>query len=164
MTDLGNRFSDDEGERRGGKLLDPLARLRVPADQDAQADSRPSPVSRLRGRADLVAGICATLAVFLLAWPLLDRPTLNLPEVTDTGDEVATLTVRPLMENGAASVPDWAGLFDAYHIETTLRDASIRCNFGLPVDARVDRYLHAPLGDGTTIRVFLINPGKCPRF
>ena len=137
--------------------------LQAPTATGARDDVWHRLISSLRGRADLLAALCAVLAAALVAWPLLDRPSLHLPEVAETGDEVAALTVRPMMEDGIAKLPDWAGLFDAYHFETTLRDVSIRCNFGLPIDARIDRYLHAPLSEGTTIHVFLVNPGKCPR-
>ena len=163
MTDLGDRFADEEGERRTALVGDPLARLQAPTAADSRDDFWHRLISSLRGRADLLAALCAVLAAALVAWPLLDRPSLHLPEVAETGDEVATLTVRPMMEDGVARLPDWAGLFDAYHFETTLRDVSIRCNFGLPIDARIDRYLHAPLSEGSTIHVFLVNPGKCPR-
>ena len=163
MTDLGGRFADEEGERKTALSHDPLARLQAPASADARDDFWHRLISALRGRADLLALLCAVLAAGLLSWPLLDRPVLHLPEVAETGDEVAALTVHPMMQDGVATLPDWAGLFDAYHFETTLRDVSIRCNFGLPIDARVDRYLHAPLSEGTTIHVFLVNPGKCPQ-
>ena len=44
-----------------------------------------------------------------------------------------------------------------------VRDISIRCNYGLPSDARTDRYIHARLDAGSTIRIFLADPGVCPK-
>ena len=54
-------------------------------------------MSKLRGRPDLLAVVCAVLAALLVVWPLLHPPVLVLPEVADTGDEIATLTVRPML-------------------------------------------------------------------
>ncbi len=162
MKDLSGRFADEEARPRTETRHDPLARLEAPSPPDPEEDGSAFRRLRgaLRGRADLVAAGFAALAALLVLWPLLDPAPVPLPAVADTGDEVAILTVRPL-SGGAA--PDWFGLFKAYQLETMLRDISIRCTYGLPVDARVDRYLHAPLGVGTTIKVFLADPGKCPR-
>ena len=99
----------------------------------------------------------------LIAWPHLQPADIRLPAVSETGEEVATVKVRPLWDNDTAAPPDWYGLFNAYQLETTLRDISIRCNYGLPMDARVDRYLHARLETNTEIRIFLADPGTCPR-
>ncbi len=165
MKDLSDRFAQGEDGRKAEARPDPLARLQQPAPDDR--DESETPLRRwlaaLRGRADLLAAACAALAATLVLWPLLHPVVVQLPTIADTGDEVATLTVRPLSEGGVAAPPDWAGLFNAYQLETSLRDISIRCNYGLPVDARVDRYLHARLMAGTAIRVFLADPGACPR-
>lgn len=162
MKDLSGRFADEEGQPPAEARSDPLLRLQQPPPDEAP-DGR-DPLRRMRdavrGRTGVLTALPAALAAALLLWPLLAPPVVPLPPVAETGDEVALLTVRPL-----ANVPalDWYGLFNAYQLETSLRDISIRCNYSLPVDARVDRYLHAPLADGTTIRIFLADPGTCPR-
>jgi hypothetical protein len=163
MSDLGDRFADD-APKAALVQSDPLVRLQDAVASDAPGD-RPARrmLAALRGRTDLLAAVSAVLAAALLAWPLLFPPVVHLPEVAETGDEMATLTLQPLLTNGVAGVPDWSGLFDAYHLETRLRDISIRCTYGLPSDARVDHYLHAPLSAGSTLRVFLADPGTCPR-
>jgi len=165
MKDLSDRFAQGEEGRKADAPPDPLARLWQPAPGDG--DARETPPRRwfaaLRGRADLLAAVCAALAAVLVLWPLAHPAVVQLPPIADTGDEVATLTVRPLSQKGIAAAPDWAGLFNAYQLETSLRDISIRCNYALPVDARVDRYVHARLMSGTAIRVFLADPGTCPK-
>ncbi|HEY4942741.1 MAG TPA: hypothetical protein VII56_15035 [Rhizomicrobium sp.] len=166
MKDLSDRFAQGESERKAEAPADPLARLQQPSP-DGQ-DGQESPLRRwlegLRGRADLLAAASAMLAAALVLWPLLRPTEAPLPAIAETGDEVATLTVRPLSDGGVAMAPDWYGLFNAYQLETSLRDISIRCNYGLDSDARVDRYLHARLMAGTPVRVFLADPGKCPKF
>ncbi len=161
MKDLSGRFADDDTKRQADARSDPLARLEAPTPDDPGGDGGGLRrlLAELRGRADLFAAGCAALAAVLVLWPFLYPAPLPLPAVADTGDEVAVLTVRPLPQGGT---PDWFGLFKIYQLETTLRDISIRCHYGLPIDARVDRYLHAPLGSGTVVRVFLADPGKCP--
>jgi hypothetical protein len=165
MKDLSDRFAQGEATPAGEARADPLARLQRPSPDDPDGNEKPLQRWRagLRGRAELLTAICAALAAVLVLWPLLHPVTVQLPPIADTGDEVATLAVRPLSQNGVAAPPDWAGLFNAYQLETSLRDISIRCNYGLSSDARVDRYLHARLMAGTAIRVFLADPGTCPK-
>jgi hypothetical protein len=177
MKDLSNRFADENGAVKpgagndAGKSVapiaphpDPLARLGIDTP-DAETIARESPLrlwlAWLAGRADLLTVLAAAAAVALVLWPR--AAPVPLPAVAHTGDEVATLTVRPLSENGAATNPDWYTLFNAYQLETGLRDISIRCNYGLPSDARTDRYIHARLDAGSTIRIFLADPGTCPK-
>ncbi len=162
MKDLGGRFAEDDAARKAEARPEPLARLEapLPAEPVEEGNSLRRLWEALSGRADLLAAASAALAAALLLWPLANPHPVSLPAVADTGDEVAALTVRPLSGGVTA---DWYGLFNAYQLETTLRDISIRCNYGLPPDARIDRYLHAPLGAGTTIRIFLADPGRCPR-
>jgi hypothetical protein len=181
MKDLSDRFAQGDDAAKAAARPDPMAAARP----DPMAAARPDPLTRLQqaapddqtanerpvrhwfaalsGRADLLAAAGAALAAALVLWPLLHPAVVHLPAIADTGDEVATLTVRPLVENGVAAPPDWAGLFNAYQLETALRDISIRCNYALPADARVDRYLHARLTAGTAIHVFLADPGTCPK-
>jgi hypothetical protein len=173
MKDLSDRFAQGDEARKAGAQPDPMAaarpdpmaRLQQPAPDGQGDDERPLRrwLAALSGRADLLAAGSAAFAAALALWPLLHPVTVHLPAIANTGDEVATLTVRPLSEGGVAAPPDWAGLFNAYQLETSLRDISIRCNYGLPVDARIDRYLHARLTAGTAIRVFLADPGTCPK-
>ncbi|HXC54342.1 MAG TPA: hypothetical protein VNU97_03530 [Rhizomicrobium sp.] len=165
MKDLSDRFAKNEGENRPAARPDALARLHQPSPDDGapEAPSVRRWFGTLSGRSDLAAALCAALAAALVLWPLAHPPALALPAIAESGGEVATLTVQPLSENGVATAPDWYGLFNAYQLETSLRDISIRCNYGLPVDARVDRYLHARLPAGTAIQVFLADPGKCPK-
>lgn len=165
MKDLSDRFAQDDAKPQAeAPRVDPLARLHEAAPQAPVERTAPSPwLAALRGRADIVAASCAVLAVALALWPLLYPAQVHLPAVADTGDEVATLTVRPLTTDGVAAAPDWYGLFNAYQLETSLRDISIRCAYGLPSDARVDRYLHAKLAVGTEIRIFLADPETCPK-
>jgi hypothetical protein len=165
MKDLSDRFAQGDSAGKAGARPDPLARLQQPAPGDHDGGDKPARrgLADLYGRTDFLAAISAAFAAALVVWPLLHPVAVHLPAVADTGDEVATLTVRPLSEGGVAAPPDWAGLFNAYQLETSLRDISIRCNYGLPVDARVDRYLHARLTAGTAIRVFLADPGTCPK-
>jgi hypothetical protein len=168
MKDISNRFADSEHEpeRKLEARSDPLARLQdeVPEPEEVE---RQSALRRwlvyLSGRADLLATIAAAGASALVLWPHFHPQAVHLPAIAETGDEMATLTVHPLAENGVATSPDWYTLFNAYQLETSLRDISIRCNYGLPVDARVDRYIHARLDVGSTIRVFLADPGTCPK-
>lgn len=168
MKDISNRFADgeNEAERKPAARPDPLARLQEDTP-DAEQVARESPLRRwlvyLSGRADLLAVIAAAGAAALVLWPHFHPQVVQLPAIARTGDEVATLTVHPLAENGVAVSPDWYALFNAYQLETSLRDISIRCNYGLPVDARVDRYIHARLDAGSTVRVFLADPGTCPK-
>lgn len=165
MKDLSDRFAKAEDKRGAEARPDPLARLHQPSPDEREPEE--SPLRRwfdaLRGRGDLLAATCAGLAAALVLWPLAYPPLVSLPAVAETGDEVAVLTVRPLSDNGVTAAPDWGGLFNAYQIETSLRDISIRCAYGLPVDAKVDRYLHARLTTGTAIKIFLADPGKCPK-
>ena len=165
MKDLSGRFALSEGERKAEASPNLLARLQQSAldDQDVQGNARGRRLDALRGRADLLAAASALLVVALVLWPLLHKAVVSLPPIAQTGDEVAVLTVQPLMDGGIATAPDWNGLFNAYQLETSLRDISIRCNYGLETDARVDRYLHARLTAGTQVRVFLADPGKCPK-
>ena len=163
MKDLSDRFAASEGEHAVIAAPDPLMRLQPPEPDGPDRGSLRHWLDVLRGRADFLTAICVALAALAVLWPLLHPATVQLPAVADTGDEVATLTVRPLTDSGIAAAPDWSGLFNAYSLETSLRDISIRCNYGLAVDARVDRYLHARLTTGTAIRVFLADPGKCPK-
>ena len=169
MKDLGNRFGGDDSEPRieaRAPAIDPLDRLHQPAPAD---DAPPEPgalrlwLERLARRADVFAALAAAAAMALVLWPALRAAPAPLPAAAQTGDEVASLTVRPLFDNGVATAPDWVGLFNAYQLETGLRDISIRCNYGLAVDARTDRYLHARLEPGTRIKVFLADPGTCPK-
>ena len=166
MKDISNRFADGENEPERKPRPDPLARLQVETP-DAEQVARESPLRRwlvwLSGRADLLAVVAAAGAAALVLWPQFHPAPVQLPAVAQTGEEVATLTVHPLAENGGATSPDWYTLFNAYQLETGLRDISIRCHYGLPVDARVDRYIHARLDAGSTIRVFLADPGTCPK-
>ena len=153
MKDLSDRFAQEgdaaKAEARPDPMAaarpDPMARLQQAAPDGKEDNERPVRrwLAALRGRTDLLAAGSAALAAALVLWPLLHPVSVHLPAIADTGDEVATLTVRPLSENGVATPPDWAGLFNAYQLETALRDISIRCNYALPADARVDRYLHA---------------------
>lgn len=168
MKDISNRFAD--GEEPKGKPEpgpDRLARLQAETP-DADDPARESPWRRwlvwLSGRADVFAVLAAGAAAALVLWPQFHPVPVQLPAIAETGDEVATLTVHPLAEDGVAASPDWYALFNAYQLETGLRDISIRCNYGLPADARVDRYIHARLDAGSTIRVFLADPGTCPKF
>ena len=167
--DLSGRFGlgeDEERPQAKASTADPLARLNEP--EPGEGEQRPSHLRRwfdtLRKRADLMAVAFALLAAALVAWPALHPRVVLLPKVTETNTEIATLTVQPLAEGSVTTTPDWDGLFNAYQLETALRDISIRCNYALPPDARVDRYLHARLMAGQQIRVFLADPGTCPRF
>jgi len=168
MKDIRDRFADNENdpERKPASQPNALVRLQegVP---DAEQIARESALRRwlvyLSGRADLLAATAAAGAAALILWPHFHRQAVQLPVIATTGEEVATLTVRPLSENGVATSPDWYALFNAYQLETSLRDISIRCNYGLPVDARVDRYIHVRLDAGSTVRVFLADPGTCPK-
>ncbi len=164
MTDLGNRFSDGGQAPPRPPRSDGLVRLRGAAPDHASGDGAEGGwFGFLKGRADLLAACCAIAVAGLIAWPHLHPADVHLPPVSETGEEVATIKVRPLWDNGTAIPPDWYGLFNAYQLETSLRDISIRCNYGLPVDARVDRYLHARLETGTQIRIFLADLGTCPK-
>ena len=165
MKDLSDRFAHSEEPQAVDARPDPLARLQRDAPEGVEP---PESATRrlllaLRGRGDMLAAACAVLAGALVVWPLLHPVTVALPPIAESGDEVATLTVRPLSDGTVAAPPDWAGLFNAYQLETSLRDISIRCNYGLPVDARIDGYLHARLTVGTDVRVFLADPGVCPK-
>lgn len=170
--DLTGRFGeDDDGDdvapqHHADARPDPLARLKAPAPEEHEPPEE-SPWRKafdaMRGRADLLAATCALLAAVLVLWPALRPPVVLLPAVAERNTEIATLTVQPFTVNGVAAPPDWDGLFTAYQLETALRDISIRCNYGLPVDARTDRYLHARIALGTEIRIFLADPGECPR-
>lgn len=168
MKDITGRFADgdDAPEAKPVTPTGALARLQEEAP-DAEAPESESALRRrlvhLRGRADVLALAAAAGAVALVLWPHFHPEPVQVPAVAESGDEVANLTVHPLSEDGVATAPDWYSLFNAYQLETGLRDISIRCYYGLPVDARVDRYLHARLDVGSTIRVFLADPGTCPK-
>ncbi|MEJ1967464.1 MAG: hypothetical protein WDN03_02320 [Rhizomicrobium sp.] len=164
MKDLSHRFGDDESARKPpAPRPDPLARLHQPAPDEAP----PEPgvlrlrLERLSRRADVLAALFALAAIAAIAWPR--SAPAPPPDVAHAGDEVATLTVQPLSDNGTSAAPDWYALFNAYQLETALRDISIRCNYGLTPDARTDRYLHARLDPGTQIKIFLADPGTCPK-
>jgi len=168
MKDISNRFADgDEPERRPRRRADQLVRLQAETpdvDDVAQERAWRSWLVWLSGRADVLAVIAAAAAAALVVWPQFRPEPVPVPVIAETGDDFATLTVRPLAENGVATSPDWYTLFNAYQLETSLRDISIRCNYGLPDDARVDRYIHTRLDAGSTVRVFLADPGTCPKF
>jgi hypothetical protein len=165
MKDLSDRFAQGEDAPKAEARPDPMARLLHEPPEEPVVERAPTPgwLVRLRERADLIAAVCAVLAAGLMLWPLFHPVAVVLPTIAQTGDEMAVVTVHAMTEGGVAKAPDWAGLFNAYQLETSLRDISIRCTYGLPVDARVDRYLHAPLPAGTQIRVFLADPGMCPK-
>jgi len=164
MKDISNRFTDELPERRPEARPDRLARLQAEApDAEAVESAWRRGLVWLGGRAEVFAVLAAAGACALVLWPQFHPAPEPLPVVAETGDDFATLTVRPLAENGVATSPDWYTLFNAYQLETSLRDISIRCNYGLPADARVDRYIHARLDAGSTIRVFLADPGTCPK-
>ena len=166
MKDISNRFADgEEQERKPEARADRLARLHaeVPESDVAQDAAWRRWLAWLSGRADVLAVLAAAAAAALVLWPQFYPAPAPQPAIAQTGDDFATLTVRPLAENGTATSPDWYTLFNAYQLETSLRDISIRCNYGLPADARVDRYVHARLDSGSTVRVFLSDPGTCPR-
>ncbi len=161
MTDLGNRFADGGGAAPSpAPRPDGIDRLRQPSPPPRAAGRW---IGLVRGRADLVAAVCALAVAGLAVWPHVHPAAIRLPPIADTGDNIATIKVHPLWDNGVAAPPDWYGLFNAYQLETSLRDISIRCNFALPTDARVDLYLHARLETGTEIRIFLADPGTCPK-
>lgn len=174
--DLTGRFGEDGDDdddtpsapptRLADARPDPLARLEAPAPDEHEPPEESTwrkALDALRGRADLLAAACALLAAALVLWPQLRPTVVALPAVAERNTEIATLKVQPLVVNGVAAPPDWDGLFTAYQLETALRDISIRCNYGLPVDARTDSYLHARIALGTEINVFLADPGECPR-
>lgn len=160
MKDLGDRFGQGESAPRIEARADPLARLHA---HEPSENMKPPATSRLQAlfeRSDILALASAVLAAGLVLWPVVEPKTVALPSIVQTGEDVATLTVKPLADAG---VPDWYSLFNDYQLETALRDISIRCAYDLPVDARVDRYLHARLVTGTQVRIFLADPGTCPR-
>ncbi len=163
MTDLGNRFADGERAPAPPSRSDGLDRLRQPLPTQEPGGGAGQWMAFLKGRADLLAVACAMAVAGLVVWPHVHPAAVRLPPIAETGGDVATLKVQPLWDNGIANPPDWYGLFNAYQLETSLRDISIRCNYGLPMDARVDRYLHARLETGTELRIFLADPGTCPK-
>ncbi len=165
MKDLSGRFAEAGETQAKEARPDPLARLQhdEPDHPETAEPSSPSWLGIILARADLLAVICVALAAALVLWPMLHPAVVQLPAIAQTGDEVATLTVRPMTADGVSTAPDWSGLFNAYQLETALRDISIRCNYGLPVDARVDRYLHAKPTVGSEIKIFLADPGTCPK-
>jgi len=165
MKDLSDRFTQGDDAPKIEARPDPMARLLHEPPDAPVVPEKPSPnwLATLRARADLLAAVCAALAAVVVLWPLLHPVTVTLPTIAQTGDEMAVVTVHPMTQGGVATAPDWAELFNAYQLETSLRDISIRCTYGLPVDARVDRYLHARLTAGTQIRVFFADPGICPK-
>jgi hypothetical protein len=160
MKDLGDRFGQGESAPRIEARADPLARLHAHETSEALKPPATSRLQALMGRSDILALASAVLAGGLVLWPVFQPKAVTLPSIVQTGEDVATLTVKPLANSG---VPDWYGLFNAYQLETALRDISIRCAYDLPVDARVDRYLHARLVAGSQVRIFLADPGTCPR-
>lgn len=166
MKDLADRFAQGRSEQNAQSAPDTLKRLQQVSagDPHGSGGSPRAWPAALRGRVDLLAAASAALAAVLVLLPLSHTDVVPLPPIAETGDEVATITVRPLADGGVMAPPDWYGLFNAYQLETSLRDISIRCNYGLDSDARVDRYLHARLMAGTQVHVFLADPGKCPKF
>ena len=162
MTDLGNRFADGARAPAPPARQDDLDRLRQPLPAP-EREAGGGWMNALKGRTDIIAASCAIAAACLVVWPHVHPASVRVPVIAETGDDVATLKVQSLWDTGAAVPPDWYGLFDAYQLETALRDISIRCNYGLPVDARVDRYLHARLETGSEVRIFLADPGTCPK-
>ncbi|HEX4302585.1 MAG TPA: hypothetical protein VHZ78_07315 [Rhizomicrobium sp.] len=165
MKDLSGRFAEAGETQKSDARPDPLSRLQQtePDHPEAVEPASPTWLAIVLGRADLLAVVCVALAAALVLWPLLYPTVVQLPAIAQTGDEVATLTVHPMTANGVSAAPDWSSLFNAYQLETALRDISIRCNYGLPVDARIDRYLHAKLTVGSEIKIFLADPGVCPK-
>lgn len=167
MKDLSDRFSAEAAPLPQALRADPLARLQAPVaegpEQEDQAWSLSSLISRLRDRADVLAGASMLLAAGIVLWPHVFPDRLHIPPVAETTTEVATLTVRPLLADAVWAPPDWYGLFNVYQLETTLRDISIRCNYGLPSDGRVDHYLHARLQPDSKVRIYLADPGRCPK-
>ena len=161
MKDLSDRFAGADAVEREQEHADPLTRLQLQAPDGAHG--RPAWLAAMRGRVDLLTGACAAFAMAIVAWPHVFPPPLRIPPVVETTSEVAALTVQPLLADGVWTAPDWYGLFNAYQLETTLRDISIRCNYGLPPDARVEHYLHARLQSAVKIQIYLADPGKCPR-
>jgi hypothetical protein len=161
MTDLSNRFAKGDDKQAPRARADDLDRLSQTSP--ARAADANGWIAYLKRRTDLVAAVCAFAAAGLVIWPQLHPSVVHLPPVAETGEDMATVKVHPLWDNGVAAMPDWYGLFDAYQLETSLRDISIRCNYGLPTDGRVDRYLHARLEPDATIHIFLADPGTCPK-
>ena len=164
MTDLGNRFASGEGASAPRTRPDDLDRLRQPApDHEPGVHAAGRWIDFLKNRTDLLVVACAFAVAAFVAWPQIHPADIRIPPIAETGEEVATIKVHPLWDNGSAVPPDWYGLFNTYQLETSLRDISIRCNYSLPADARVDRYLHARLETGTEVRIFLADPGICPK-
>lgn len=163
MTDLSNRFGDGDGEKEARARTADLDRLRQPSPEPGPGANTTARWSGYLKRSSALCAVAFSIAAAGFAiWPLLHPPVVSLPPIAQTGEDVATVTVQPLWDNGVAAAPDWYGLFNAYQLETSLRDISIRCNYALPMDARVDRYLHARLDIGTAIHIYLADPGTCP--
>jgi hypothetical protein len=105
--------------------------------------------------------LCTTMvAVLLLFWRVIFPLNPDIPLSSVVHAEPAVLKIQKMRLGTEFRTPNWEELFNAYQLETSLRDVSIRKFYNLDDGTNIRGYLKHGLTEGATVKIYLLDPGN----